>query len=184
MQAICEVARWETFDLVARRGREPAPNLLRGHSAELAGSPSGRDQLMSLALDQAANAIERGAQASEVDLSPLLTPLLVLPSVQASVRTQAAGLSSSAAEALRRHVANLLHAYRADGRSRRDDPSMTELLREDVVLNQALWADVRILADERQRAFMLASVPFLEAAAVADRRRLPLCRLLRLRCQG
>jgi len=42
---------------------------------------------------------------------------------------------------------------------------MAELLREDAVLNRTFWADARIPADEPQRAFMLACVPYLERVA-------------------
>src|SRR6187455_3149703 len=54
------VARWEVADLVARRSRELAPDLLQGRAAELALSPVAADQILSLVLDQAAADIRKG----------------------------------------------------------------------------------------------------------------------------
>jgi hypothetical protein len=52
-------ARWEAADLLSRRPALAA-DLLRGHAAELAASPTARDQLLGLALERAAADLDAG----------------------------------------------------------------------------------------------------------------------------
>jgi hypothetical protein len=166
VRAICAEARWEAVDLTTRRGRALACDLLRGHSAECAGSPSGRDQLLGLALDQAAASLRHQVPApTDIDLSSFLAPQRVHASVEARIRVRSEHLRMSGSDALRRHAESTASSYRAAAPRRRGDRVMAELLREDAVLNRTLWADARIPADEPQRAFMLACVPYLERMA-------------------
>lgn len=160
-------ARWEALDLTTRRGRSLACDLLRGHSAECACSPSGRDQLLGLALDQAAAALGRQVSLlADIDLSSFLAPLPIAASAEARIRARSEHLRVSGSDALRRHAESTASGYRAAVPRRRGDRLMADRLREDALLNRALWADARIPADEPQRAFMLASAPYLEHLAV------------------
>jgi hypothetical protein len=166
VRGICAEARWEALDLTTRRGRSLACDLLRGHSAECAGSPSGRDQLLGLALDQAAAALrQQGAAPADIDLSSFLAPRRIHAAVEARIRVRSEHLRVSGSDALRRHAESAANSYRAAAPRRRGARVTAELLREDAVLNRTLWADARILADEPQRAFMLACVPYLERMA-------------------
>jgi hypothetical protein len=130
LRAIEAEARWEALDLVARRGREAACDLLRGHAAELACSTAGRDQLLSLALDQAADALETGETSPQPDLSAFRQVRSVDASVQRRIRRRAAA-----------------GAIPPDPL---DDAART--------LHERLWADPRIPADDACRAGMLAGL--------------------------
>lgn len=158
--AASETAKWEGLDLVARKGRHVAPDLLRGRSAELAFSPCGFDQLLSLALDQAALAIEEGALFFAVDLTPLLRPITLPVERERLVREAAAKLGGVAGA--RREKPAASRAWAAG--SGRDHADLCRLL----------WREARIPADDGIRAAMLA----LASARPdrSDRRRLRLLR--------
>ena len=53
-------ARRQSSELLSRQSADAAPDLLRGHAAEMAFSPLGRDQVLSLALLVAADDLEGG----------------------------------------------------------------------------------------------------------------------------
>lgn len=185
VQAICAEASWEALELTTRRDREAACDLLRGHSAECAGSPSGRDQLLGLALDQAAAALRHQVAApAHIDLSSFLVPQRIHSSAEARIRVQSEHLHLSGSDALRRYAESTASGYRAAAPRRRRNPMMVELLREDALLNRILWADARILADEPQRAFMLACAPYLECMASDQGRPSILARLTNRTCGG
>jgi hypothetical protein len=58
--AVLATARWEAHDLLTRRSPESANELLIAHAAELALSPDARDQLLSVALSEAAFSVATG----------------------------------------------------------------------------------------------------------------------------
>jgi hypothetical protein len=114
VRGICAEARWEALDLTTRRGPALACDLLRGHSAECAGSPSGRDQLLGLALDQAAAALrQQGPAPPDIDLSSFLAPRRIHAAVEARIRVRSEHLRVSGSDALRRHAESAANSYRA-----------------------------------------------------------------------
>lgn len=100
IKSASEEACWEAIDLLLRRGSEAARDLLRGRSAELAGSAAGQNQLLSLALDQAAASIERGAKVSSVNLKPLLSLSPLPDAMAAQITLEAERLPAAALEQL------------------------------------------------------------------------------------
>ncbi len=93
-------------------------------------------------------------------------------------------LRVSGSDALPRHVESAANSYRAAAPRRRGARVTAELLRADAVQNRTLWADTRMLADEPQRAFMLACVPYLERIAGYEGRPSFLTRLARRARRG
>ncbi|MDX9996418.1 MAG: hypothetical protein WCY15_07320 [Phenylobacterium sp.] len=155
---LAQEARWQALDLVARRGREAAPNLLRGQSADYAGSPLAWELLLGMALDQAAETID----APAVDLSPLLKASDLPAERLLEIRAAAERLKGSA-----RWVEEL--AARIDRNA--GQLERVRLLRAHALLNERFWSDARIPADEATRARMLACAPQFRARADAAARR-------------
>lgn len=170
IESATEEARWLAFDLLSRRGPEAALDLLRGRSAELAVSAAGQNQLLSLALDQAAASLERGGDVSSVNLKPLLS-LSPLPEATAAQTThEATRLIADDAAVLRETVTSLFDLA--------SDPpcpasAISDRLYEQARLNEACWREVRLPASGVTRALMLAVVPALDGEAVRMRRRSP-----------
>lgn len=176
IQAVSEEARWEAFDLLSRRGAEAAPELLRGRSGELAVSPAGRDQLLSLALDQTAASIQRGGKMPMSDLATLLVLHPLSDAAAARVQAEAERLIQSEASAVSQYALDVV-------RSAEGSPGATslpsDLLYEQARLNEVCWREARLPAEWPIRALMLASIPSLEAAARVRRRPSFLSRLFR-----
>jgi hypothetical protein len=141
LEAVTHAARWEVRDLLARRAREWAPDLLRGRSGELAVSEHGVDQLLSVALDRAADGLAAGSPDPAIDLSDFLHAQRLPEPLREQVHGLAAALEadpssgSGLGAARRAGEAWLLDAGEADAR---------------------LWADPRIPADLELRAILLA----------------------------
>jgi hypothetical protein len=151
-------ARWESSDLLSRRAPQLTPDLLRGHAAELAASPIGRDQLLSIALDAAARDLDQGRSA----LANGALFLIDDPSPEAEARTAVrnAALSQGGVPlAESQRVADDI-----EQRQRRECIEVRELslrLTAEARLQELLWDDPRIPADSRTRLVMLCSVPRL-----------------------
>lgn len=152
-------ARWEAADLIARRGREAAPDLLRGRAAELACSPMAREQLVAIALECIARDLEGGGEGVVVDLREyqVLLPLPVLE--REAIRTEAQRPCARAAD-LAAEVARAVA-----GPSRGLALEARELIGLDAALNAAFWCDRRLAADHEARVTMLASVTHLHEQA-------------------
>lgn len=179
LAGVAAEAGWEACDLVARRGRAAAPDLLRGRSAELAGSAVAREQLLSAALDQAAAAIAADAPAQALDLDRFLTPQLLDEDDRVSLRRQAEALPSTLKAPLAPATADRLARAHAEARRADDDaPPVAARLREDAMLAEALWADARLPAERDARIVMLASIPHLRAQARASEAEAPWWRRL------
>lgn len=159
---IAQEARWQALDLVARRGREAAPNLLRGQAAEYAGSPLAQDLLLGLALDQAADGLAAPAVVQLVDLNYLLRP-----DELGAERRQDIRASSERLRAPARWIDELI------GRIERNAAQLerVRLLRAHALLNERFWSDTRIPADDQTRARMLACAPQLRQRAETAARR-------------
>lgn len=150
-EALC-AARWERIDLETRRPGAAHRELLLARAAELALSPVGRDQLMSLAL-------ERGASSVDPDASLIDTS--VRPAERARIARSVFGRGprrSSETEALVVQIEDE-HARRL-GREARFD-LMPERLLQDAILQELLWDHPDIPASDDTRLTMLCSVPRL-----------------------
>ncbi|MFC3079593.1 hypothetical protein ACFODL_15950 [Phenylobacterium terrae] len=158
---IAQEARWQSLDLIARRGREAAPNLLRGQAAEYAGSPLAHDLLLGLAFDQAAETIA-STGAPVIDLAYLLRPSELAPERCVEVRAAAERMRGQA-----RWIDDLIaRIERNAGQLER-----LRLLKAHALLNERFWSDARLSADDQVRARMLACAPpFRARAEVAARR--------------
>lgn len=179
IRSVTEEAQWEALDLLSRRGADTAPELLRGHSAELATSPVSRDQLLSLALDQTAESILRGGESPMADLQDLRVLCPLSDAAAAAVMAEADRLVECELSLVRQYVGDLV---RRAGGSASACTSLSEGLYEQARLNEACWCEARIPAQWRIRALMLASIPTLDAAArVRDRPSLLLRLLARCR---
>lgn len=159
LSAVAEEARWEALVLIARRGRGAAPDLLRGHAADLSGSSLARVQLLSLALDRAADLLDAGAEAPEIDMDGFLR----IEEAPADVLSAVQGWAASPT------VIN--RARSGIDRIGREHAGRSSILAQDALLNERLWCDARLPASPDTRAVMLAAIPFLRARASAARRR-------------
>lgn len=155
-------ARSEALDLLERRGPASAPDLLRGHSADFAGSPIGRDQLFGVALDKAADAIDRGDPTARIDIASFLEPRRLAAEERTYILLLAADMVSSGEDALVRHAESLLNFHQ---RREADCAEAAQRLLLDAALNRQLWDDERLSIGRSQRAFMLASSDHLERLA-------------------
>jgi regulator of nucleoside diphosphate kinase len=148
-------ARWEMADLVARRGRDLAPDLLRGRAAELALSPLAEDQILSVILEAAAGALEQG-QASVGAATPLDGPSPADRTVSIRVADQVHWLQASPADEA--WVSDLVARRRSLGLSA---TGLAARLAEDAGLQALLCHDPRIPADADLRRRMAAIVPLI-----------------------
>ncbi|HEX2558986.1 hypothetical protein [Phenylobacterium sp.] len=159
---IAQDARWQALDLVARRGREAAPNLLRGQAADYHGSPLAHDLLLGLALDQAADGLAATTVIQLVDLNFLLRPHELPAERCREVRAASERLrgptrwNDELVARIERNAAQL---------------ERVRLLRAHALLNERFWSDARIPADDQVRARMLACAPHLRQRAETAARR-------------
>lgn len=167
IETASEEARWQAFDLLSRRGLEATLDLLRGRSAELAVSAAGQNQLLSLALDQAAASLESAGDIPSVNLKPLLS-LNPLPEVAAAeTKQKAMRFIADDAEVLRETFQSL---FQLASDPRRPASAISERLYAQARLNEACWREVSLPAPDITRALMLAVVPALDGEAVRMRR--------------
>jgi regulator of nucleoside diphosphate kinase len=147
-------ARWEMADLVARRGRDLAPDLLRGRAAELALSPLAEDQILSVVLDAVAIQLERGQKS--LPTSPLDGPSPADRTLSASMDDQVSWLHASSADEA--WVSELVARRQSLGLSA---TGLAARLAEDAGLQALLCHDPRIPADAVLRRRMAAMVPLI-----------------------
>jgi hypothetical protein len=156
-------ARWRRSDLLSRKPADLAPDLLRGHAAEMAFSPIGRDQVLSLALFAAANDLDAGRAPSDERAAFLCAPAPD-ESARLTVRARTLSLSLAGASEARGVVEELERRHRpeCDGGF-----ALSERLRNDASLHELLWDDPRLPCADLVRLTMLFSVPrLLERADV------------------
>lgn len=147
------VARWEVADLMARRSRDLAPDLLQGRAAELALSPMAADQILSLVLEAAAKDIREGRV-------PLADPsVLQGPTPDDIARLSFHHLAADGGAAAFVHDLELVRDLEARhaGTGVRS-AELAERLAEDAALQDMLWDDPRIPAGREERRLMAASV--------------------------
>lgn len=150
-QALAD-ARWERLDLLNRRPAALVPDLLIARADELAASPRGRDQLLAIALERVAHGDRSGAGV-EALLGPAPTDAdrLALHRI--------AGAAGDRPVRETRAFVEALEARHAQPGRRRTPPA--EALAAEASLNELLWDDPRIRADDGVRLIMLCSVRML-----------------------
>lgn len=149
-------ACWEALELLTRRSASHAVELLRARAAELVGVPVGRDQLLAIALEAAAEDLAAGRKPM-VDGAAFF--LRQPPAALARLRWQGlvlglAGFREEAADA----AAIAVERKCLGPRGAHVHP---DRLMEEAQLQKALWDDPRISADAATRRAMLCSLPRL-----------------------
>lgn len=145
-------AWWERVDLEARRPGECHADLILGKAAELAFSPIGRDQLMSLAL-------EKGVR--DPDGPEPLVDISVPPEERAVIAKRVfrhAPHRASETEALVVRIEERT-ARQLDRDTRYD--LLPQRIRQEAALQEILWDHPAIPAGDKVRLAMLCSVPKL-----------------------
>lgn len=149
-------ARWRRLDLESRRPLQDRRDLMLAQAAELALSPIGRDQLMSLALEWGAEDDEEDRRLIDVRSSserrtPMADRILAL-TPPAGPETEALVSSLEA-----RHARRLRPEIRFD--------LLSDCLEHDAILNEALWDHPDIPAGDDVRRAMLRAVSRLRERA-------------------
>lgn len=161
-------ARWEATDLQLRWGQEPAAGLLRGRSAELSFSPLARDQLLAVALEQAAASL--AGQPGGPDLVAFQLPQEIAPTERMAVLARLQDPTAAVPARAHALVEGWVRRF-DDMRDLKGGPRRAaRRLFEDAALNRRFWDDERIPADLTLRAVMLASADLLVERAAALRR--------------
>ncbi len=145
-------AWWERVDLEARRPGESHADLILGKAAELALSPVGRDQLMSLALEKGLR-----DQAGPEPLLETSAPPAERAMIAKRVFRQAPHRASET-EALVHRIEE--RNARRLGRDTRYD-LLPQRMRQEAALQEILWDHPAIPAGDDIRLAMLCSVPKL-----------------------
>lgn len=162
-QAAVEAARWETCEILSRKGPQEASDLLRGRAAELAQSFGARDQLLALALERAADDLAQGRP-------PCRWPAAALfdgePAAEARERVAAQARAwepppDAELDRLAWELERRLRQEIGGGRP------LAEALEGDAFLHERLWDDPRTSAPASARRAMLALAPRLRACAQA-----------------
>ena len=155
----CMAARWEAAELLSRRTPEAASDLLRGRAAELAGSAAARHQLLSLALDAAADDIQKGV-APLTGGARFLSDLAVEETARRRVQREV--LSWAKLEGTADIVVGEVEAqHRRELGGVGAFADLAGRLLEDARLHKLLWDDPRLPADVNPRRALLASIPRL-----------------------
>lgn len=157
-------ARWHAADLASRRPPEIVPDLLSGRAAELACSPIADDQLLSLALDVAAQDVRSGRPA----LAGGVLSFFPARGGAGAAQTRDPEVTTDGVRLVRDMdlVADLEARRRSLGLS---GAELSSRLAEDARLQDLLAEDPRIPADEHVRGLMRASLrPILERSRALD----------------
>lgn len=156
-------ARGQSRDLLSRQSANAAPDLLRGHAGEMAASPLGRDQVLSLALLAAADDLEAGRAPAGTSELVLLEPGPD-DAARLEVRSRVLSLAFVPATDARRAADELERRHRPECGS---DLELSARLTAEANLHELLWDDPRLPGDDRARLTMLFSVPKLLERAEA-----------------
>ena len=165
-------ARWQSSELLSRRSADAAPDLLRGLAAEMAFSPLGRDQVLSLALLVAADDLEAGRSPAAAASELVLLQPGPADAARSDVRARVLNSGVIPTADARRAAEDLERRYRPECGS---DLELSARLTAEANLNELLWDDPRLPGDDRTRLTMLFSIPQLLdlAEALGPRRQLP-----------
>lgn len=165
LEALME-ARWRALDLLARKPRDEAPGRLRGLASDMSFSPIARDQVLSVALSAAAEALEHEDDLNALGVLDVLKRLAPSEEERLAVRREALGTGSTPTTDLRQVVEAMESRYRPDCRSSAD---LARQLRTEASLHELLWDHPRLSCDCGTRLVMVCSVPqLLKRAAEID----------------
>jgi hypothetical protein len=163
-------ARLRSSDGASLQYLSGAPHLLRAHAAEMAVSPIGRDQVLSLALTRAAEDLEQGRSPDAADLNLFFEGAEVTAEARLEVRRRVFQQGALPVAESRRVVEVLERRFLPECATLR---ALSRRLTEEARLHERLWDDPRLACDGRTRLIMLASVSkLLERADELDARRL------------
>jgi hypothetical protein len=155
LRAVSE-ARWQAADVLSRKPAPVALDLLRARAAELAMSPLGRDQVMSVALLTVVDDVTDGgpplADGALFFFGASMEPRRRLP-MQRRVFAALRPCDGEADAVVRQLEAE--HPPATPG------AEIAARLLDDARLHKQLWDDPRIPADLETRLVMLCSVPRL-----------------------
>lgn len=145
-------ARWERIDLEARRPLMAHRDLLLAKAAELAMSPIGRDQLMSLALEYSVRDVDPDAPLLDIPARPAERAMIARRVfVRGPHRTSET--ESLVVQIEERHARRLVREARFD--------LLPGCLLQDATLQELLWDHPDIPATDDARLAMLCSIPKL-----------------------
>ena len=151
-QEAISAASWERVDLESRRPDAAHIDLILGKAAELAFSPIGRDQLMSVALTKAA--------CNPDAAGPLIDPS-VPAEERAAIAERVRRLGTPPASETETLVGEIEERnVRQLGSDARFD-LLPQRMRQDAVLHESLWDHPAIPAGDEVRLAMLSSIPKL-----------------------
>lgn len=151
-------AQWDRVDLESRRPGPTADELMLAKAAELAMSPVARDQLMSLALEHAAQHFHPDYPVIEITCGPEAREV-VAQRILALGPHKASETDAVVTMVEERHSRRLCQDVRFD--------LLADGLRQEAVLQEALWDHPDIPAADAVRLTMLCSVPRLRDRADA-----------------
>lgn len=145
-------ARWERIDLGARKPHMLPDDLLLAKAAELALSPIGRDQLMSLALEHGVRDGDQGAALLDVS-APLAERAVIAIRVFRSAPRRASETEALVVQIEERHAQDLGERARFD--------LLPGRLFQEATLQELLWDHPAIAAPDEVRMAMVCSIPKL-----------------------
>lgn len=145
-------AWWERVDLEARRPGEGHAELILDKAAELAFSPIGRDQLMSLALEKGVR--DPGGPEPLVETSvPPAERMVIAKRVFQHAPHRTSETEALVARIEKRNARQLGHDTRYD--------LLPQRMRQEAALQEVLWDHPAIPAGDDVRLAMFCSVPKL-----------------------
>ena len=151
-------AQWDRVDLETRRPGPTADELMLAKAAELAMSPVARDQLMSLALEHGAQHFHPDYPLIDIDCGPEAREP-VAQRIFALGPHKASDTDAVVAMIEERHSRRLCQDARFD--------LLADCIRQEAILQEALWDHPDIPAADDVRLAMLCSVPRLRERAEA-----------------
>ena len=151
-------ARWESSEALSRRPAGLASELLRRRASELAMSPAGRDQLLSVALRAAAKDVAAGHPALADGALFLLGDPAPDPAARDAMRAAVLKQGGIAVAESQRVAEEVERRQRRDGV---ETGALSRRLRAEARLHELLWDDPRLPAAARTRLVMLCTIPRL-----------------------
>jgi hypothetical protein len=159
-------ARWHAQDLLSRKPRNAAPSLLRGLAGEMSFSPVARNQVLSVALNLVADALEQDGDIYAIGALEVLERLGPSEADRLAVRREVLAGGSTPTTEPRQVVETLESHYRPDCRS---SAVLARRLRDEASLHELLWDHPKLACDHGTRLVMVFSVlALLERADEID----------------
>lgn len=167
--AVLATARWEAHDLLARRPPESANELLIAHAAELALSPDARDQLLSVALSEAAISAATGRAVLPNPPSVFVDYDSKSETARHGIRSKVLYYATDQWQAGLDGAAIFTRSLSMDAKPVLGFTHSTNLTEAAVKLQRYLWDHPKIPADTHLRLVMFLSLPMLETRLLYHR---------------